>query len=241
MEALVLAIFSGFSGLAGGLIALRSRSLIGGALGFTAGALVGVVAFGILPEVFELAGSTGLDVVWPMAALVAGFLAFHILEKSILLHHSHEHEYPAHNHPYVGIVSAAAIAGHSFLDGLAIGLAFQISSSVGLAVALAVIGHRFADGFNIINLLQASRNSRRLSLYFLMAGSLAPIAGVLIAFVISLPDTALAIFLGFFGGFLLYIGASDILPQAHRRGPSYKTILATVVGALFMFAISLLA
>jgi ZIP family zinc transporter len=51
----------------------------------------------------------------------------------------------------------------------------------------------------------------------------------------------LAVYLGFFAGFLLYIGASDILPQAHSKTSSRATIALTVTGALFMLAISHIA
>ena len=42
--------------------------------------------------------------------------------------------------------------------GIAIGLAFQVSSSTGLTVALAVIGHDFADGINTMALMLAHGN-----------------------------------------------------------------------------------
>jgi ZIP family zinc transporter len=53
------------------------------------------------------------------------------------------------------------------------------------------------------------------------------------------PDT-LVLYLGFFAGFLLYIGASDILPQAHSRaGPAAALSLIglTVLGASFIFVV----
>jgi len=88
-----------------------------------------------------------------MVALAIGFLVFHILEKTILIHHAHEEEYAQHTHPQVGILSAIALAGHSFMDGLGIGLGFQVSQSMGMLVALAVISHDFTDGMNTVTLM----------------------------------------------------------------------------------------
>jgi len=48
----------------------------------------------------------------------------------------------------------------------------------------------------------------------------------------------LVLYLGVFGGFLLYIGASDILPQAHRQHSSVSTIMLTLLGVLFIFIIT---
>jgi ZIP family zinc transporter len=46
------------------------------------------------------------------------------------------------------------------------------------------------------------------------------------------------LFLGFFAGFLLYISASDILPEAHsqsRPAVTMTLIALTCLGAVFIF------
>jgi zinc transporter ZupT len=204
--------------LAGGFVAIKSRSKINLALGLTAGIILGLVAFDLLPEIFEITKQQGLDVVWPMAALVTGFLLFHIAEKMILLHDSNESQYGPHQHPRVGLLGEIALFGHSFLDGLVIGLAFKASTAVGVSVSIAVIGHRFADGFNTTNIMLFHKNKPETTKKVLYA--------------------ALAIYLGFFAGFLLYIGASDILPQAHSKNSSRATIVLTVLGTIFMFGVT---
>jgi zinc transporter ZupT len=45
-------------------------------------------------------------------------------------------------------------------------------------------------------------------------------------------------YLAFFAGFLLYIGASDILPEAHSKDSSFKTIAMTLLGVVFIYAIT---
>ncbi|HTH71819.1 MAG TPA: hypothetical protein VL737_00465, partial [Candidatus Pristimantibacillus sp.] len=62
-----------------------------------------------------------------------------------------------------------------------------------------------------------------------------PIAGALSTLLFTLPEQYLPLYLGFFAGFLLYIGASDILPQAHDEKSDRLTIVLTVVGVAFMF------
>ena len=238
---LILAFFSALAAVCGGALALSKRKDLNLLLGFTAGALIGLVAFDLLPEIFDITAVEELDVVWPMIALVSGFLLFHTIEKFILIHHSHEERYVVHKHPQVGWASAGALIGHSFLDGMSIGLAFQISDSVGVAVAVAVIAHRFADGFNSVNLMLFHGNSTRRTRQFLMWVALAPIAGAAATSLFTLSQSVLAIYLGFFAGFLLYIGASDILPQAHSKHSSRATILLTILGAGFMFLVTRLA
>lgn len=241
MIAVILSALTFASTLAGGLAALKGRRWLNLLLGWTAGVILGLIAFDILPEIFSVVRDTGLESVYPMVALVGGFLLFHVLEKSILMHHAHEGEYGSHHHPHVGLASALALAGHSFLDGVAIGIGFQAGHSVGIAVAVAVIAHDFSDGLNTVNLMLSHKNTSRRSLQLLLVDALAPVLGAASTLLYSLPAKGVAIYLGFFAGFLLYIGASDILPQAHSKGSSRSTIGLTILGAAFMYAVTLAA
>lgn len=238
----VLLSFAAFlSTMAGGIVGLKNKDRLHRFLGFAAGVLIGVVAFDLLPEIFDLLKANNQEPIWVMVALVAGFLGFHIVEKSILIHHANEDEYEKHRHPHVGIASALALIGHSFLDGIAIGLGFQVSPSVGIVVAIAVLAHDFTDGLNTVNLMLLNNNKSRRSLMFLIADALAPVLGVIATIFFTVSDGALVIYLGFFSGFLLYIGASEILPEAHSKNSSYWTIVTTILGAAFIFAVTRLS
>jgi ZIP family zinc transporter len=238
MTALFMSFIAVISTVAGGLTALHNRFHLNRIMGFTAGVLLGVVAFNVLPEMFNLATKNSLDTTWLMVALVVGFLLFHILEKSILLHHGHENQYGKHKHPHVGLASALALSGHSFLDGVGIGLGFQINTTVGIAVTIAVIAHDFADGLNTVSLMLHHKNNIRSSMKMLALDAVAPVLGVISTFFFSLSPVGLALYLGFFAGFLLYIGASDILPQAHSEESSRATIGMTILGVAFIFIVT---
>jgi len=225
------------STMLGGITGLKNQKRLHRLLGFTAGVVIGVVAFDLLPEIFKSLGH-GVTARMAMVALVCGFLLFHIIEKSILIHHSQEHEYEAHHHPHVGIASALALSGHSFLDGLGIGLGFQAGTGIGVAVAIAVIAHDFSDGLNTVTLMMINNNNRRKAFTMLWVDALAPVLGAIVGTMVHISDGALTLYLGFFAGFLLYIGASEILPEAHSKHSSYTTILLTVLGATFMFFVT---
>ncbi|HEX3082579.1 MAG TPA: permease, partial [Candidatus Saccharimonadia bacterium] len=144
---LTLATFG--STLAGGLLGIRYHRLAHRILGFTAGVILGVIAFDILPETFGIISDHHLATTPVMIAFALGFLLFHISEKTLLIHHAHDAQhYGKNRHPQIGVLSALALSGHSFLDGVGIGLGFQVNTAVGIAVAIAVIGHDFADGLN---------------------------------------------------------------------------------------------
>lgn len=238
MLPVILSVATFFSTLSGGLTALKNQRFLHRIMGFTAGVLLGVVAFDLLPEIADITHENNLNIDRSMVALVVAFLIFHVLEKSILIHHAHEKEYESHTHPHVGLASALALSGHSFLDGVGIGLGFQVNNTVGIAVAIAVIAHDFSDGLNTVILMLRHQNTRSRAIKLLLVDALAPVLGAASTLLFSLPASGLALYLGFFAGFLLYIGASDILPQAHSKGSSRATIGLTVLGAVFIFVVT---
>ncbi|HSX14897.1 MAG TPA: ZIP family metal transporter [Candidatus Saccharimonadales bacterium] len=238
MLVVLLAFATFISTMLGGYTALKNQDRLHRILGFTAGVLLGVVAFDLLPEIFKLVGSTGTNETVPMVALVIGFLGFHVVEKFIIMHHAHDEEYEHNVHPHVGVASASALIGHSFLDGVGIGLAFQVSTAVGLSVAIAVIAHDFADGLNTVSVMLRHKNSQVQARRFLLADAIAPVLGAASTLVFHLSDPLLLIYLGAFTGFLLYVGASDILPEAHAKHSSIGTVGLTVLGTLFIFIVT---
>ncbi len=238
MLPIILSVSTFFSTLLGGLTALRYDDKMHRILGFTAGVLLGVVAFDVLPEIFNLLRENNIDPIVPMVSLVVAFLLFHIIEKSILLHKSQEKEYGVHHHPQVGLLSALALSGHSFLDGVGIGIGFQVSHAVGFTVAFAVIAHDFSDGLNTVTLMTIHKNKRSRAFRLLLLDAVAPVLGALSTVLFHISPLGLIIYLGFFAGFLLYMGAAEILPEAHSEHSSYRTLGLTVLGALFIFTVT---
>jgi zinc transporter ZupT len=57
------------------------------------------------------------------------------------------------------------------------------------------------------------------------------VAGALLANVLNLEPRIIAYQLAFFAGFLLYLGASDLLPHVHLRPRA--ALVASTVGGLF--------
>jgi ZIP family zinc transporter len=235
---IILSIATFFSTLLGGLFAIRFKDKLHYIMAFAAGVLLGVVAFDIFPEIIEQVKIYNFNSTGVMIALILGFLVFHILEKTILIHHAHEHDYAEHKHPQVGVFSALALIGHSFIDGIGIGLGFQISTAVGTLVAIAVISHSFTDGMNNATFMLTHGNTEKKSKIFLLFHSIAPVLGIASTLFFRLSPQFLVLYLGFFAGFLLYIGASDILPEAHSKHSSYKLIVLTILGTLFIFVIT---
>jgi zinc transporter ZupT len=215
--------------LAGGFFALRFKDKLHLIIGFSAGAVLGIAFLDLLPEAVELTGDAGL------AAKIAlgGVIAYMIIDRIFFNHgHSHEHE----EHKGRGIVRAASLVIHSFLDGLAIGFSFQVSVATGTIVAIAVLAHDFSDGINTVAaILKGGDNGRAKA--WLMADALAPVAGIIIGTAIVVNAFALGVILSIFTGFFVYIALADMIPESFHQHPKKWTTIATVLGALFILIV----
>lgn len=220
--------------LIGGLIGIRHHAKLHYIISFTAGVLIAVVFFDIFPEVFDMVGRLSVNTIYPMIAVVAGFLTIHILEKTTALHHVHGEECGV-RHPTVGLVGALGMTLHSFMDGVGIGMGFHISFEIGLVITIAVLAHGFCDGLNIVSIMLLNKNNRGRTVKILLLDALAPILGVLLTFIFTIPSGLLLLLLSFFAGFLLYIGAADLLPEAHSKHSSWRLIALTVLGMAIIF------
>src|ERR1700685_4633588 len=132
-----------FTTLAGGLLALKLRDKLHLILGFSAGAVIGVAFFDLLPEAVNFGEKFhSPEVILSCSAL--GFLSYLVLDRILLFHGDAVHR---------GRFAAGVLCAHSLLDGVAIGLAFQASREVGIVVAIAVLTHDFSDGINTMNIV----------------------------------------------------------------------------------------
>lgn len=238
MIALIFSVIIFFFILLGGFLAIRLKDQIHYIISFTAGILLAVVFFEIIPEIFQISIERNMNIIVPMIALVVGFMFIHILEKVAALHSHHEEEYATHKHPLVGMASSLGMALHSFLDGVGIGLGFQVDYRIGILIALAILAHGFSDGLNTASLMLVSKNNLKRTISFLLMDAVAPILGVLATLLFAIPDSFLVLYLGFFAGFILYISAADLLPEAHSQHSSYKLIGLTTAGIIFIFVIT---
>jgi len=221
--------------LAGGAFAFRYQKYLLYIMAFSSGLLIGVVFLDLIPEIVEIAQEGKLEIRTLMVTLILGFVAIFLLEKMTVIHGEKAHDVPGHHHN-VGLVGAIGLSFHSFLDGLAIGVGFQAGPEVGIVVLAAVLAHDFADGLNTVTFMLASRNSRWRTGLLLFIDAVAPVAGAGVAMMFDIDPVMLAFQLSFFAGFLLYLGASDLLPHVHER-PRAVLIASTLVGLVTAGAI----
>lgn len=225
--------------LIGGWVGISMRDRLHLVLAFSAGAVIGVAFFDLLPEAVELGARTPLHAALPPRAILAiaglGFLMYMLLDRSLPGHGSDPR---GRANPRRAWAAAGSFALHSFLDGFAIGVGFQASRAVGIAVAVAVLAHDFSDGLNTVSVVLRNGGDRRGAFRWLLVDALAPVAGALTSMALVIPAQGLALALALFSGFFLYVGGSDLLPESHHAHPRLLTTFATVAGAVFLYFVA---
>ena len=234
--AVPLAFCTAISTAVGGLVALRLRRNLGTVIAFSGGVVVAVALFDVLPEAVRNLG----NVTHASWLIGAGFLASFLANRFVTIHHRDDED-QAKAHQRVGALGAAALCFHSLIDGLGIGLALHLSLATGLLFFLAVVSHDFADGLNTVSFVLYQQGDRSQALRWLTADSIAPILGATIGAAVSLSTHAVGGVISLYVGFFLFLGASDLLPEAHRDHPSKLRVALTVAGFVFIFAVVWLA
>jgi ZIP family zinc transporter len=173
-----------------------------------------------------------------MALVVVGFLFLYVISRLVNQHVYRNGEYVEVKHPIGGVFATSELSVHSFIDGLAIGFGLQVDFHVGIIIAVAVICHDFTDGLSMVAVMLNSGNSLKNSLRMLFLDAVAPVLGVVATLFFQLPQFIMVLLLPFFAGGFLYLGASDLLPQAHENNPPLLTVILCTVGCAIILILT---
>lgn len=240
---LILALALGAAGatLTGGLFALRFRDQLHLILGFSAGAIIAVAFFDLMPEALVLGAHT-FSASTVLSLTAGGFFGYAVLDRLIVLHADHGNG-NGHGHRRIarGWAGASSLSTHSLMDGFAMGVAFHASPAIGAVVAVAVLAHDFSDGMNTVNLVVKSGGAGRQAFAWLIVDAAAPMIGAIASLFVPFSPPLLCLMLASFAGFFLYIGASDLLPESHHAHPKFLTTVITLLGAAVLYGVIQLA
>jgi zinc transporter ZupT len=224
----VYALIAGSSDFLSGWLAMRvERDRIEPryVIAFAAGVLLAVVFFEILPET-NLKSDSGY--------LAAGFITFYLLEKLVMIHACGEAE--CHTHQ-IGPVAVLGMALDNVVDGAGIMVGYLIDPYLGLTITLAVVLHEIPQGMSSALIMREAKWRRQgTMLALVLAGLLYPIGALLAGFI---PPGFQQKLLAFIAGDFIYLGAGDLLPEAHRQF-NWKVVASVLCGMAFMLVIRLI-
>ena len=195
-------------------------------ISFAAGTLLGNAFLYLLPEI---AGSDpGFDLVASFTVL-AGVVAFFVLEKILHWHHAHmPHEEVLHP---VAVANLVGDALHNFVDGTIVAGTFLVSPKLGLATAISVAIHEIPQELGDFGILvHAGMKPKKVLLFNLMSALAAVVGGALTLAFASVTGVGRYI-LPFTAGAFIYIAATDLIPELHKE-PKMKQSFVQLGGLI---------
>ena len=97
------------------------------------------------------------------------------------------------------------------------------------------MSHKFADGLSTVGVIFGNNGKNIEAFIFLIISAFAPIIGIFLSFFIIFPENILGLLFALFGGFFLYLSASDLLIESYHCHKSFWTTLSTCVGISIIY------
>ncbi|HEY7499361.1 MAG TPA: ZIP family metal transporter [Vicinamibacterales bacterium] len=183
-------------------------------ISYAVGTLLGAALLALLPEALA-----HLEPAIALGTLLAGVLAFFLLEKLVLWRHCHDtHECEVHTSSAASLVIVGD-AFHTFVDGAVIAAAVVTSVPLGITTALAVATHEIPQEVgDVAILLRAGFSRWRAFTLNLLAGAGGVLGAVAMLLASQSIPNVLPYVLSFAAGNFLYIAMADLIPDLHRGG-----------------------
>lgn len=197
---------------------------------FAAGTLLAAAFVEIIPEALTLYGGA-------LLAAFAGFVFFYLLENAVMIHSCLEGGCAEHK---FSVVSMLGLGFHSLLDGVAIGVGFEIGTALGLVTTFAVLAHELPEGISATGIMLHAKAKRTKVVAYSVAVALATPLGAIASYLLfkGADPSILGALLAVAAGSFIYVAASDMIPETHRKfNKSNVAALLLGIAAVFAFGI----
>lgn len=231
---------SGFGGLLGGLVHVKSKNWIAALYEVTAGIMTGIVCIDMLPESFEIA-----SLWYSMVGVILGVgmvLALDYIIESKKRGTERMMQYGVSRKkqkPYttMSLVVMLSMAMHNAIEGLAIGSGFTVSFSMGLSLLISIFLHDIPEGM-VVGITNKTNQMgiRKTIVNSILVGLCVGIGCLIGAVVGNIEERYIALTLSIAAGAMLYIVSCDLIPMSkklsNRKIVSIVYILGILIGAI---------
>jgi zinc and cadmium transporter len=196
-------------------------------ISYAVGTLLAAALLLLLPEALDIAAQRGASAATVLWTLLAGILAFFVLETLVLWRHCHADECQVH--PSAAALVLLGDTFHNFIDGAIICAAVMTSVPLGVNTAIAVATHEIPQEVGDFAVLLGAGYSRRRAFRLNLLSAAAGVVGATLMYVAAnLMPALLPYMIPFSAGGLLYVAMSDLIPSLHR-GTRTRTALRQLV------------
>jgi len=199
------------------------RRVVMALVGFASGTLLGGAFFHLLPEaVNEISPPTTI-----FYFVIFGIVVFFSVEKFLHWRHCHEEECQVHTFAYTNLVGDGI---HNFVDGMIIAAAFIAGSdfSLGISTTLAVVFHEIPQEIGDFAVCVYGGFSRRKALTYNFISALTAVLGAVVTYFVVYLRSNYILLIPFAAGGFIYIAATDLMPELHKRSHAVESIVQMV-------------
>lgn len=197
------------------------------------GFMLGAAFLGMVPESVRLTDHAPL-------LILGGYLLIHFAEHTLAshFHFGEETHVEAVLAPSVSIFALIGLLVHTFFDGVSIASGFHVSTELGVLIFVAVALHKIPEGFTVGSIMLASGRNRTMAIASSVALGFSTICGVLFA---SYLEGLLGYRLAVSAGVMIYVAASDLMPEVNREKGILMALMVFVGVLLFYLTERLLS
>jgi len=226
---------TGSGGLAAFFMDKKGNRFMSFVLEFSAGLMMAVVCFDLLPEAFELGGLK-----FGVLGIILGATVIIYLEDVFNRFHSQKALGSCTGLLRAGILMGMGIALHNLPEGIAIGSGFGASIRLGLGLAFAIAVHDIPEGLAMALPMKAGgMKSCRVLVYTILAGIPTGVGAFIGALLGEISDSIISLCLGFAGGAMLYIVCGDIIPESKTIYKGRISTIGNILGIILGIIISI--
>ncbi len=239
--ALLITTVAGLSTIIGGAIGLivkeKNSKFFSFTIGFTAGIMVGISFFELLPS--------GIENIGFLKASISFFLGFIFI---FLIDYFVPHEYIGQKDYRgtktdkkllrTGLFIALGIAIHNFPEGMAVFYGALVDIKIGLAIAIAIALHNIPEGLAIsVPIYRATGSKSKAFLWAFFSGIVEPLGAIItIFFLFPIMDSSfLSYLISAIAGIMVYISLDELMPVSRSYGHSHVPMLSFLIGMIIMF------
>ncbi len=202
-------------------------------LSLGAGFILALVFLKLIPASIQALGETA------SLYVLLGFATIHFFEHTIVghLHFGEETHHDAMISRASGLSAFSGLFIHSFFDGLSISIGLQYNFFLGILIFFAILLHKFPEGLTVGSIMMTAGYSRKMVLASACAIGIATLLGASSVFLLEHVDARMAgIAFAFSAGTVVYVGASDLIPEVNTSKSRYPPLL--VFGGMLLFYLS---
>jgi len=202
-------------------------------LGFSAGIMLSLSFFELIPE-----SIASTNIILAAVSVLVGILTLYIL--NILLPHTHfcQKEGKLNIKMKTALLVSCGLVLHDFPEGFALASSYIESAGLGILVAISIALHNLPEEFAMAVPLVLAKKKKLLYKMAFVSALAEPIGAVIGLFIVSLFIKFNSFLLAFAAGAMIFISLHELLPEAAKEDKKHYFLIGIFLSIIIFFILN---